>query len=553
LPSHGVLALLFAIVTALWFANLETRRLTHPDEGRYAEIAREMAQSGDWVTPRLSAIKYFEKPPLQYWITAAAYRAFGVREGAARLWPALAGLLAVVAIAGAGYALGGASLGVFGGLALAGMLWHAGLSQVVTLDSGLSCFLAMAFAALVVAQRADSTPVARAWRMRAAWVALALATLSKGPVAVVLAAGSLVAYSAITRDYALWRRLHPVSGLALYLAVTAPWFVAVARANDEFLRFFFVHEHLTRFLTTEHRRSGPWHYFLPQALAGSVPWLVVLAIGLRRAWRDGAPNALGFSWQRLALVWAAFVPLFFSASGSKLPSYILPMYPPLALVTAELLRRLDLRLLERLALAGAVLLGAAAAATLLWHDPLLAWLTARSTLLEGAPAFLRWVEGALAVVAVGTALAALAFRRRARFWGVAALSLSTLGAVQVATAGFDAYSAQRSTSAILHAAERVGAFAADAPFFQLQMHDHTAPFYLQRVTMPVSFREELGPGIDAEPERQVPTVGLWITAWQKLPRAYALMPTEVHTWLAGEGVPMRVLAADGRRVVVSRQ
>jgi hypothetical protein len=129
--------------------------------------------------------------------------------------------------------------------------------------------------------------------------------------------GSLVGYTAITRDYAVWRRLHPVSGIALYFALTAPWLVAVSAANDEFLHFFFVHEHLQRFLTTEHRRTGEWYYFVPLVLAGSLPWLPVLAYGIQRAWREGVPNALGFSWQRFALVWAAFVFVFFSASGSK--------------------------------------------------------------------------------------------------------------------------------------------------------------------------------------------------------------------------------------------
>src|SRR5207344_999778 len=104
---------LFAIIAILWFVNLDSRRLVHPDEGRYAEIAREMVASGDWVTPRLNGLKYFEKPPLQYWITALAYRAFGVHEWTARLWPALAGLVTVAAAGVTGTILGGPALGAF--------------------------------------------------------------------------------------------------------------------------------------------------------------------------------------------------------------------------------------------------------------------------------------------------------------------------------------------------------------------------------------------------------------------------------------------------------
>src|SRR5205823_6593521 len=129
--------------------TLDARHLVHPDEGRYAEIAREMAATGDWVTPRLNGLKYFEKPPLQYWLTAIAYRVFGVHEWTARLWPALAGFLAVLALGAAGYALGGVTLGAYAGLVLGTTLWHAGIAQIVTLDSGLSFFLGLAFSALV--------------------------------------------------------------------------------------------------------------------------------------------------------------------------------------------------------------------------------------------------------------------------------------------------------------------------------------------------------------------------------------------------------------------
>jgi 4-amino-4-deoxy-L-arabinose transferase-like glycosyltransferase len=145
----------------------------------------------------------------------------------------------------------------------------------------------------------------------------------------------------------VWRRLHLASCFVLYLALSAPWFVAVSRANDEFFQFFFVHEHFRRFLHGGDERPGAWYYFVPYFIVGVLPWLAILGAGVRRAWVDGKPNALGFSWQRFALAWAAFVFVFFSASGSKLPSYILPLFPPLALVIAWLLPRLPTRTLLR--------------------------------------------------------------------------------------------------------------------------------------------------------------------------------------------------------------
>ena len=162
LPSRILLWVVFAAASVLMFANLGSRDLMHPDEGRYGEIAREMVASGDWVTPRLNGLKYFEKPPFQYWVTAAAFRAFGVHEWTTRLWPAAAGWLAVLAVGIAGRALGGPALGTFAALALAGMLWPAALAQAATLDSGLAFFLAVAFAGFVIAQQPGTGAVATA-------------------------------------------------------------------------------------------------------------------------------------------------------------------------------------------------------------------------------------------------------------------------------------------------------------------------------------------------------------------------------------------------------
>jgi 4-amino-4-deoxy-L-arabinose transferase-like glycosyltransferase len=557
LPPRSVLWAVFAAIAVLWFVNLDNRSLLHPDEGRYGEIAREMAASGDWVTPRLNGLKYFEKPPFQYWVTAAAYRAFGVHAWAARLWPTLAGLLAVIAIGCAGFALGGAALGAFAGLALAGTVMHAMLSQAATLDSGLSFFLALAFSGFVIAQRPAASPGAcRAW-MWVAWAALAGATLSKGPIGVVLPGGALVAYTAITRDYALWRRLHPVSGLALYLALTAPWFIAVSHANDEFAHFFFVHEHFQRFLTDQHGRAGPWYYFVPFLIAGSLPWFPLLAYGARRAWRDGASAEPGFSWQRFALVWAAFVFLFFGASGSKLAPYILPMFAPLALVAGWLTLTLEQRPLFRLAVLGAVAIGVVALVVLAGYDPIVARLGGGQP-AEIMHAYAAWVKAALVVATAGAIAATIAFRRAAdgttaRFWGVAALALSALGAVHLAVAGFDVFSVTRSTSAILRAAQASAPFTPGAPFYQVAMYDQTTPFYLGRTTTLVAYRDELALGIDAEPDKQIPTVAAWLAQWRAQAQGYAMMPPVVYEWLAAEGVPMRVLARDARRVVVSRQ
>jgi len=551
-----VLWALAVALLLLWFATLDARHLFHPDEGRYAEIAREMAETGDWVTPRLNDLKYFEKPPFQYWVTAAAFRVFGVHEWAARLWPAIAGLIAIVAIAMAGRALGGITVGVYAGLALATTVWQVVISQIVTLDSGLSCFLAVAFAAFVIAQQETTDESARRRWMWLAAAALAGATLSKGLIALVIPGGALVVYTALTRDFAVWRRLHLGSGFVLYLALAAPWFVAVSRANDEFFRFFFIHEHFERFLSGSHQRPGPWYYFVPWFVVGMMPWLSVVLFGARRAWVDGRPNALGFSWQRFALSWAAFVFLFFSASGSKLPSYILPMFPPLALVVGWLLARLDTRTLMRF-FVPMVLTGTALALLLVAaYDRTVPRFAGERVPVELLISFGWWLKAAAAVSAVGGIVLFFALRKgsaEARFTGFALQSLTVLAGLQLAIAGFEALSPIRSSSDILRAALRAETAVAEAPFYQIGMYDQTVPFYLRRPTRIVDYRQELSLGIDAEPQKQVPSLEAWMAEWQALPKGYALMDRKLEAPLVAHGVPMRILARDARRVVVSRQ
>src|ERR1700687_4054510 len=162
-PRRGCVVLLL-VFTAIWFSKLDYRRLVHPDEGRYAEIPREMAASGDWITPRLKGSKYFEKPALQYWITAAAYSIFGVHHWTARVWPALSGFLGVLFIGYVGLRLGGPLLGLYSGAVLGGWAWYVLKAHILTLDAGVTFWMSVGLGSLFIAQRYDATPAEeRGW------------------------------------------------------------------------------------------------------------------------------------------------------------------------------------------------------------------------------------------------------------------------------------------------------------------------------------------------------------------------------------------------------
>ncbi|MDO9063948.1 MAG: glycosyltransferase family 39 protein, partial [Sulfuricella sp.] len=333
--------LLILLMAAVWFGNLEYRKLVRPDEGRYAEIAREMAASGDWITPRLNGIKYFEKPALQYWITAGAYRLFGEHHWTARLWSALAGFLGIFFAAFAATRLFGREAGLLSAAVLGSSLLYTLIAHLNSLDMGMTFFMGSALMSFLLAQQdGASKPANRLW-MHVAWAALAFSVLSKGLMGIVLPGAVIVLYTLIERDFGLWKRLHLFSGIALFMAIAAPWLIAVSIANPEFFHFFFIHEHFERFLTKTHGRYEPWWWFIPVLAAGILPWLITLIDSLAHAWKVEPAAQQHFKPKRFLLIWAVFIFVFFSLSGSKLASYILPIFPALALLIGEHLSRID--------------------------------------------------------------------------------------------------------------------------------------------------------------------------------------------------------------------
>ena len=548
-----MLALLL-VFTLVWFSNLDYRRLVHPDEGRYAEIAREMAATGDWVTPRLDGIKYFEKPALQYWLTAAGYEAFGVHHWTARLWPALAGYIGVLFIGYVGFRLGGPTFGLYSAAALGGSLWYALNAHVLTLDAGLTLWMSVGLGSLFIAQRTEATALARRSWMLAAWGALALATLSKGLIGIVLPGAVLVVYTLITRDWALWRRLHLISGSIVFFALAAPWFIAVSVRNPEFFDFFFIHEHFTRYLTGEHHREGAWWYFVPIFVVGILPWLTVFLWTAKRMWADARSEANGFNWQRFALVWAAVIFVFFSVSGSKLPSYILPIFPALALLIGWQLTRLSDRTLARLTLPLVVAMGVVTLAVLFVYVPIAAHFAGTRQPLGPLLAYAPWIKAGCAVAFLGGVVSWWWIRAGKRTAAVLAVALTSLAGAQLVLTGHDELAESRSTAPILsRIAATHGPLRRDVPFYTIRTYDQTLPYYLGRTVVPVDYRDELATGLKSEPEKAIAAVDEWRQRWEANDQAYAIMQPEEYDELKRKGVTMVELGRDPRHVVVSRR
>ena len=323
-----LLTILFAV---LFFQGLGTTPLMDPDEGRYAEIPREMLERGDLVTPTLNYVKYFEKPPLLYWLNAAALTALGRDETAVRLPSALAGLLTVLLTYGAGRRLYDRRIGLLGALILGSCAGFLMQSRLILTDMLLTLCLSGGLFAFLLAVRSSNVHQRRLF-YHLFFLGCGLAVLAKGLIGIVLPAGILFWWLLIGKQWRLAREIPWLTGLILLLAVTAPWFILVTLRNPEFPRFFFIHEHFERFTSTIHHRQQPFWFFLPILALTMLPWSFLLPGSLMAAWQERA-RSRGVS--LYLLLWPLVILFFFSLSDSKLIPYILPIFPPLALLIAH--------------------------------------------------------------------------------------------------------------------------------------------------------------------------------------------------------------------------
>ncbi len=522
----------WVILALAWFATLAWRPLLEPDESRYAEIPREMVHSGDWITPRLNGFKYFEKPPLQYWATAAAYSLFGVEEWTARLWScALAFLCIPLTYSFARYLYGdGAEAGAAAAV-LAVNPYFAIIGQLNVLDSGFCFFMVASVFSFMRARACEPRSRPELGWMAVASASLALAVLSKGIAALVLIGGALILHMLLTRDVRHWRRWHLHVTIPLFLAITVPWFVAVSRRNPEFLQFFFIHEHFQRFLTDEAQRDGPWWFFLGWLLFALLPWLAPIwsARGSFR-WKrptDDAGIARAMLWS-----WCVFVLFFFSISHSKLPTYILPMMPPLAVLLAPY-----------------VVKRANSMSIAAWTTCVLLVLTAIGLVVgsrrqggEIPPMLLLW-----SVVGACVGIAALTGARKS--WMGAAVG-SVLG-FQALMMAYSNLPPARTSKALV--AEARSSIQPETELFSVNQYRQGVPPYLGRTLRMVMYRGELAFGIEQESEAFIPTLGQFIEQWRAATDAVAFIDPATFEQLRAREVPMRLVTRDGRSVVVARE
>jgi 4-amino-4-deoxy-L-arabinose transferase-like glycosyltransferase len=537
-------------LAAVWLVTIQIRPMLDPDEGRYAEIPREMVTTGDWVTPRLDGLKYFEKPALQYWATAAVYSVVGLSNWSSRLWTVVLGFACLPLIYAWVARLYDRKAGVAAVLLLAMSPYFGAIGHLDLLDAGFTFWMCATVFSFTLAQCAPPrSGKERAW-MLVCWALAALAVLSKGIVVFVLAGGTLIAYSVLERDLRPWRRMHFALGVPLFLVLAAPWFILVSLRNADFAQYFFIHEHFQRFLTTEAKRIEPWWYFLALLLAGALPWLAPLARGSLGAWRDPGLESR-FKPLKFLILFSVLTLAFFSISDSKLATYILPIFPPLAALTG-------VAVADRPGYVSRWCSAVAAALTLVAAAGYLLYAQHRSGMIPAAA--VGWVVAAGVAALLGAAAgwrsresgaaAAPAIEPAAGGWRPLAVALVFVFAWQALLCEYTVIPPSRSAYALVQAvALQVHPGTA---LYSVGQYRQTIPPYLGRKLILVGFSGELHFGEMREPGREQATPAQFVQQWKSDRDAIAFFAPSVWDHYRRQGLPGRVIARDSFTIAVSR-
>ncbi|WP_378952978.1 ArnT family glycosyltransferase [Pelosinus sp. sgz500959] len=314
------ITIILCVSWLITFSNLGNLPLFDPDEPVYAETALEMLQNQDFISPRIYGDFWYDKPPMYYWLVAGAFKLFGAGEFAARFPAALLAVLGSILLYLAGRKIFNDRVGLLAALILSTSLEYFYLSRAAVTDSTLTFFITGALLAFLLKNNYMFYGCA------------ALAVVTKGPIGVFFCGVIVGLYLLLTSNLALLKRMKLLSGGALFTVIAAPWYLIMYYYHGmDFINTFLGFHNFTRFLQPEHATGSQWYYYIPVLIMGFFPWTAFFTQAFIAGWKEKGKerNQVIF-----LMIWASVVFLFFSLSQTKLVSYILPMYPPLALLIA---------------------------------------------------------------------------------------------------------------------------------------------------------------------------------------------------------------------------
>lgn len=324
------LTVLLAIVFCVL---LGVRPLNTPDEGRYAEIAREMLFYHNYITPQLNNVVFFDKPPLVYWLMAASMKIFGVNEWAVRLIPALFAWLGCLMVYVTARTLYDRRAGWLAALMLATGALYFALAHYINMDMAIAVLVSIALQGFLLS---TIVPQHRRRYLYLAYIACSLAVLTKGLIGLVFPLVIIGAWIMLCNQWILIKKMCLPTGLLIILLIACPWFLLVQQANPEFFHYFFVYEQFTRFTGQQFNNPQPFWFYVPVILIGFYPWITFTVPAIINAWPKWSQRMAQKN-QVFILLWIAVIFSFFSIPQAKISSYMLPIFPALAILTAGFL------------------------------------------------------------------------------------------------------------------------------------------------------------------------------------------------------------------------
>lgn len=498
--KHYTSIFLALLVFASYFALLGYLPLFEPDEGRYAEISREMLVKGDFITPTLNYVKYFEKPVLHYWLTAGAFKLFGQNEFAARFFPAVFALLGIAGVYLLAKKLYSEKVGVTAAFVLSGSVFWYIVGRVNVIDMEVSSMISLSLISFLLWEKEckNNGKQEHENSLRCGWSGFlvgyygfaALATLSKGLIGLVFPGGIVFWYLVGTRRLGRFRMMGLWWGLPLYLLIITPWFIAVSLKNPEFLWFFFVHEHFLRYISgTSHTEANPF-YYIPILIAGLLPFTGYLVPALKNPLKHIWKSRLHEGQLEFFLIlWMVIILLFFSFSQSKLPTYILPVFPPAAILIGRYIAEHEAEWAGRGVLLKNHFLGIGGALVFPIAMFVFPFVQKHSTLDN---AFLYSIlPFILTMAAIGCAVWwGRMGRRGISVWLFTATAGLILGATPAIKKVFGPYRSVKTIS------KTAGALAKNESIIALEHYWQGLPFYARRRVVIVNYRGELDFGIN---------------------------------------------------------
>ena len=433
--------LLAGFCAFLFFYGMGQFGLIGADEPRYAQVAREMLDRHDWITPTLGGHSWLEKPPLYYWQAMLAYSVLGVTDVAARVPAAVDATLLVIAVY-LFFRRFRRGVEVDAALITASCAGVIGYAHAASMDMAL----AAAFSVGMLAWWA--------WResgkqiyLALFYICMALGMLAKGPVAPFLAAGVIVVFALANREFRVVVRTLWLPGIVLFCAIALPWYFAVQMRNPQFFREFILQHNLARFSSDLYHHRQPFWFYLPVTALALIPWTVFVIVAsvesVRVWWAErksvsGEPD-LELQFRVFACCWLVVPMFFFSLSQSKLPGYILPAVPAGAVLLADYLRRHLAQEQEEAEPVAKwlVVLHALAAAGLMVPAVLVAYLVTLHRLPSGRPMFIALGVAMALCVAIAMTLASRLGLRMLRFVTLIPVVLSVAAVLKLGTVSMD--------------------------------------------------------------------------------------------------------------------